>query len=363
MHLYDLINRDDLERGISEKLINIREAHDGQRIYNYSDAALFTPGAWDNPAVRQCRGLITDPDGNVIARPWAKFFNHGQVEAGALDLDAPVEVTDKMDGSLGVIHVDHSGSLRVATRGSFESEQAFHATDWLTEREWRLVHVDKVTPLVEIIYPGNRIVCDYGDRDELVLLGGVNIETGDYHGPSEVGKEVGWPGAVADDFPYGTLRDALAAPPRPGAEGLCVRYLSEPRIVKIKQDDYVALHRIVTGLSERTVWQHIIDGNELGYLLGPLPDELHTWTRSVWDRIHSEALAIAGRAMDAHAYHLQRLPEGWTRGDYAVCAKAEKGLTPYMFNLLDGRNPMPSILRTLKPAGDTRARPTSEATA
>ena len=50
---------------------------------------------------------------------------------------------------------------------------------------------------------------------------------------------------------------------------------------KIKQDDYVALHRIVTGLSERTVWQHMTDGRPLAELLDGLPDELHTWTRDV----------------------------------------------------------------------------------
>jgi RNA ligase len=363
MNLYDLIDRDNLERGIADKLINIREAHDGQRIYNYTDGAMYTPGAWDNPAVRQCRGLIVDPDDFVVARPWAKFFNHGQAEAGALDMGARVEVTDKMDGSLGIIHIDESGSLRVSTRGSFESEQAFHATDWLTERRWALADVDRYTPLVEIIYPGNRIVCDYGDRDELVLLGAVDIETGEYHGPAGAARLCGWPGALADDFPYGTLRDALAAPPRPGAEGLCVRYLDRPHIVKIKQDDYVALHRIVTGLSERTVWQHIVDGGELSELLAPLPDELHEWTRGVWDRIHGDALGVASRVVTTHAYILDRLPDGWQRRAYAEKAKAEGALAPYLFQMLDGRNPLPSILHTLKPAGDTRARPTSEAVA
>ena len=90
-----------------------------------------------------------------------------------------------------------------------------------------------------------------------------------------------WP--VTDTFAYGTLAAALAAPPRPGAEGLVVRYIEQPpqRLVKIKQDDYVALHRIVTGLSERTVWQHMTDGRPLAELLDGLPDELHTWTRDV----------------------------------------------------------------------------------
>lgn len=58
----DLVHPANLASALDAKLITIRESDDGQRIYNYSDAAMYTPGAWDNPAVRQCRGLIVDQD-------------------------------------------------------------------------------------------------------------------------------------------------------------------------------------------------------------------------------------------------------------------------------------------------------------
>lgn len=364
MYVHDLIDPADLDRGINERLINVRHSDDGQRIYNYSDAAMYTSGAWDNPAVRQCRGLIADQDGKVVARPWAKFFNYGQKEAGALDLAAPVEVTDKMDGSLGIIHLDEAGELRVATRGSFESDQAKHATTWLRSRlePFDLIDLDTFTLLVEIIYPDNRIVCDYGGRDELVLLGAVHIDTGAYYGPTDAALVAHWPFARAHTFSHSTLRDSLAAAPRPGAEGLCVRFLDHPHVVKIKQDDYVLLHRIVTGLSERSVWQHMSDGGTLPDLLGPLPDELHDWTRGVWQRIDAAANQANWHARDVHRSILERLPLGHSRGDYAEQAKRHPN-TSLLFQLLDGRDPHPVILRSLKPAGDNRARPTSEATA
>lgn len=361
--LFDLVTLADYKAGIDEKLITVREDGAGLTILNYSDAALYTPGAWDNPAVRTCRGLIVDEDWRIVARPWAKFFNHGQAEAGRLDMDAPVEVTDKMDGSLGIIHRNLAGDLTVATRGSFQSDQAVHATAILRERYGNLENVDTVTPLVEIIYPGNRIVCDYGDLNDLVLLGGVEIQTGTYLSPTETAGRVAWNGPTVDTFPYATLEDALAAKPRPGAEGLCVRYLHEPRIVKIKQDDYVALHRIVTGLSERTVWEHMSEGRSLDDLLAPLPDELHDWTREVWDRLAADTARLRQASEVAHLTILANLPDGWTRGDYAAIAKKHSGLTPWLFNLLDGRDPTDKILRTLKPAGDTRAKAYSEAVA
>lgn len=363
MNLFTLIPRPAYEAAVAGKLISVREDGAGLRILNYTDAALYTPGAWDNPAVRVCRGIIVDQDWNVRARPWAKFFNHGQAEAGDLDLTAPVEVTDKLDGSLGIIHRTLSGAQRVASRGSFESDQAIHATSVLNARYPDLASIDSITPLVEIIYPANRIVVDYGDADDLVLLGGVVIETGEYLGPADTMAYVAWMGPTAKVFEYATLRDALAADDRAGMEGLCVRYLAEPRIVKVKQDDYVRLHRIVTGLSERAVWQHMVDGKMIGDLLGPLPDELHDWTRDVWKRIDLEACSMEARARDAHHLILDALPFGWTRGEYAEQAKQHAPLTPYLFQLLDGRDPRVSILKTLKPAGDTRAKAFSEAVA
>ena len=69
-HLYDIINPGQLAQGVADKLINARESGDGLTILNYTDAAMYTPGAWDNPAVRACRGLIHDAAGTVLARPW-----------------------------------------------------------------------------------------------------------------------------------------------------------------------------------------------------------------------------------------------------------------------------------------------------
>lgn len=364
MKLFDLVSRDNLDAALNDKLITVRDDGQNQRILNYSDAALYTAGAWGNPAVRTCRGLIVNDQDDVVARPWAKFFNHGQAEAGDLDLGAPVEVTDKLDGSLGILHLDSTGAPRIATRGSFFSDQAIHATELLRERYSDLrVNLDQVTPLFEIVYPANRIVVNYGDRDDLILLGGVDIETGEYLSPSQVALEIGWNGPKTQVFGYKTLHDALAAPTRPGMEGLCVRFLSEPRIVKIKQDDYVRLHRIVTGLSERTVWEHMGEGKPLDDLLGPLPDELHQWTRDVWGGLLHQLAAVHETATAAHRDILDDLGSDFERRDYALRAQEHAHLRPYLFNLLDGRDPTPAILRTLKPAGDTRAKTISEATA
>lgn len=128
--------------------------------------------------------------------------------------------------------------------------------------------------------------------------------------------------------------------------------------MKIKQEDYVALHRIVTGLSERTVWQAMVDGKSVHDLLDGIPDELHPWVREVWQGIRDAAGNIYDRAHDAHNLIMASPPPG--RREYAEQAKQASPLTPYLFQILDGRDPYPAILKTLRPTGDTRAKTYSE---
>lgn len=84
-----------------------------------------------------------------------------------------------------------------------------------------------------------------------MLLGGVDIA-------SERTVDVtGWPGPVAERFPYPTFAAALAAPPRPGAEGLVVYIPRLDERIKLKQADYVTLHRLIFGLTTRRVWERL----------------------------------------------------------------------------------------------------------
>lgn len=279
-------------------------------ILNYTQRCQYDH-AWTNTS-RACRGLIYNTDTmEVVARPWPKFHNYGEHEDGTLDMDAPCYVTDKMDGSLGILYPTFDGCA-IATRGSFESEQAIHATELLRERYPTFSPRPGLTYLFEIIYADNRVVLDYGDMDDLVLLGVLDTETGlDYQGYFH------WPGPFCEIMPGTTLADALALPPRPNAEGVVVTYLTGLK-VKIKQDDYVALHRIMTHLNARNVWEvaavracaHIIhDAKHWGSFLGidparaeevialedgwldGVPDEFFGWVSQVMTDAQASALA------------------------------------------------------------------------
>lgn len=291
LYIWDLFDLTCLDKSVEDGYVRVQEhPTEPLKIYNYTEKTQFE-SAWDI-ITRTCRGLIVDAHGVVVARPFAKFFNYGDSLTGELDLSAPAEVVDKMDGSLGILYPTSDG-YAVATRGSFTSLQAVHATALFQARYGDFEPPAGMTALFEIVYPENRIVCDYGGADDLFLLGAVDIASGTVVGPDWVS---GWCGPQATVFTVRTLGEALAMPPRPGAEGLVVRLLMSGHMVKIKQADYLALHKIVTSLNARSVWEALGEGRSVADICEPLPDEFHAFVRKVADELLSEQASILAEA-------------------------------------------------------------------
>lgn len=123
----------------------------------------------------RCRGLVVDEStGRIAAWCLPKFFNHSQHNgqypfAPPLPTE-PFEVYDKVDGSLAIVF-HFAGAWRVASKGSFISEQAQWAQQHLDRADTGALDVT-VTYLAEALYPENRIVVNYGERRDLVLLAG-----------------------------------------------------------------------------------------------------------------------------------------------------------------------------------------------
>ena len=365
--LADLIPFDLLWSADREGLISRREhpAFPELVILNYTPKAQFE-NAW-NTATVTARGLIFNQNtGEVLARPFRKFFNYGQsnsINKFEFDLDAPVyHVADKLDGSLGIGYRLPSGEWAIATRGSFDSEQARHATAWLAEhpevRAWMDTEEEwGCTPLFEIIYPENRIVVNYGIHDALMALGSIEIQDGHFHPATEVTRR-------AASFPeYHTLREVLAAPVRFNAEGFVV-WIDPWTAVKIKQADYVELHRVVTGLNRKAIWREVQLGPEsFKAFLAQLPDELYSWAQGVADELNEQ---YAERMQDIdHAYQgIMELVEiqreaaveyeptrGWIAG---IIQRYASDVSGYMFSLLDGRDISDKIWREIEPRGSER---------
>jgi RNA ligase len=364
VHLYDLTALDELQWLLANGYI--REAEhptEPLRIINYTDRAMTKPELFDQiPALNHCRGLIWNTDtGEIVARPFRKFWNYGQPQAVEIALDASVIVTDKVDGSLGILYRRPSdGRYAIATRGSFTSPQALHGTEVLQERYPDFVPMDDDTLLFEIVYPENRIVLDYGTEDNLFLLGAVEKQRGFVVAPEIAARYHGWEGPRAHTFVYRTLAEALAAPPRTGAEGMVVRQRGTDRMIKLKQEDYVRLHKIVFGLTEKSVWRAVVAGDPLGVILEPIPDEFHPWVREVYGRIRGRAAEWGqrvrgeyGRVMDSIAW--DEFDERGAKAEFASFVKDDPDAWAY-FLLYTGRGAdieQRYIEKYLEPVGST----------
>ncbi len=160
---------EDLPKLVAEKLITKRKhpAHP-LWIYNYSPSAVnLKPDEWPE-ALNDCRGLILTEDGTIVGRPFRKFWNFEPNRDNLIvDGELPV-VYEKLDGSLGILCF-YQGERIYATRGSFESDQAKWFQNKLRSSSYP-PYEPGLTYCFEIIYPANRIVVDYGDSEEVVLL-------------------------------------------------------------------------------------------------------------------------------------------------------------------------------------------------
>lgn len=255
VHLRDLIDEELLADAVAERMVSVR--HDGDlRIFNYTPRATYSRH-W-NPATLLCRGLIVDADDRVIARPFPKFFGASEPDAAPVPQGVPMVVTAKFDGSLGIAYHHPAGGVRLATRGSLASEQAVEATRIWNEQYSKVRFGHGITPLFEIVYPANRVVVDYGDMRDLVLLAVIDIRTG---ADLPIGC-MDWPGPVAEMHSFDSFAELaghVAAGSGSGGEGYVVRFdtgADAPHVrFKFKFPDYVVAHRIVTGLNSLRVWE------------------------------------------------------------------------------------------------------------
>lgn len=286
-----LINTDEIKKRIELGYIR-SQSHDTAPlfIFNYTEKCQFER-AWDEHTM-MCRGLITDIDGRVVARPFTKFFNLEE-HTGEDSKLPPIpledfEVTEKLDGSLGILYWIGNKPL-IATRGSFNSDQAIKATN-IFQTKYAELNFDKnKTYLFEIIYPENRIVVDYGGVEDLFLLSVIDIESGkDLPLPN-----IGVP--LVKRFDGITDLKELTDKQEENKEGFVIRFSSGMR-VKIKFEEYKRLHRLITGVNARSIWDLLRNNQPFDELLEKVPDEFYKWVEQTRDNLVTKYNKIENQA-------------------------------------------------------------------
>ncbi len=242
------------------------------RIYNYTETVQFEK-KWDY-ITTACRGLVVEiPSGKIVARPFPKFFN---IEEKCHTASEHFEVYEKIDGSLGILF-RYNGEIIMATRGSFTSDQAKKGLEIFWNKYEKYVDdlftyraegaKNAKTILFEIVYPENRVVVKY-DEEKLVMLGAYDK----YHLEMDYDNLPPWPDKVKkfDGLDY----KAIQALNWPNSEGFVVKFDNGCRC-KIKFEDYIRLHRVMTNFSSKAVWECLKNGKDLHEILKDTPDEFY----------------------------------------------------------------------------------------
>jgi RNA ligase len=242
-------------------------------IWNYSPKVQYER-LWDDITI-QCRGLVTNSKGEIVARPFKKFFNYEEYTSEEIPNEL-FDVFEKMDGSLGILF-NYEDEWIFATRGSFTSPQSIKGKQIL-DANYNVGELFKNhTYLFEIIYPENRIVVDYGDEEKLVLLGAFDTKSGVEICGTEL-KELEGFELVMTYKTWGETYDLLKEEISKNREGYVIRFKNGFRM-KIKGDEYIRLHRILTNISNRDIWKYLKENIPLDELLEKVPDEFYYWVK------------------------------------------------------------------------------------
>ncbi len=299
-------------------------------IWNYSEKVQYDD-LWDDVTI-MCRGLITDIEGNVIAKAFNKFFN---IEQNRHKESKSFEIYDKMDGSLGILF-NYQDEWILATRGSFASEQAIKGFEILQRYNYQTLD-DNLTYCFEIIYPENRIVLDYGNKEALVLLAifdedGNERRIENYDNIFEVVKKY-------DFKDYKEIKNLNWD----NSEGFIVIFSNGERC-KIKFENYVELHRKLSNISEKAVWELICEKRDVKEFLDIIPDEFHKqvkqWYWGIMLNFSNTEIRVRNK--------FYQLPEFETRKDFALAIKDDSDKA-MLFKLLDNKDIYDDICKLIKP--------------
>jgi RNA ligase len=265
----------------------------------------------------------------------------------------------------------------LATRGSFTSDQAVRGMEIIKAKYDLNKFEHTVAYLVEIIYPENLIVVSYGE-EKITFLSLVLNRSWKWNENKE-GNELHWTnatiyfhmsGIAKEDFVDTTIHfrgkgkfgmdlyKDLKSRNTKNKEGFVLRFFPSNYRCKIKFEDYIALHRIVTQVSSYDIWENLRDHGKLPEsFLSNAPDEFYDWVRGVETEVNSN-FKFSKSLHSAHVSSILRsgLDDRKIMAEAFMKIRDERVNFAVLFLIADGKDPDRKIWDMVKPK---YSRPTS----
>jgi hypothetical protein len=255
---------------------------------------------WDD-LTEIARGLVIDKEGYIVARTIPNFFNFEEVESTVIPENETFEITEKMDGSLGLLFF-YNDEWIFASRGSFSSDMSKKAVEIFSKKKYYPLDIN-YTYIYEIIYIENTIVVNYGDTEDCFLITAINNHNGFEPKRSELVK-------LFPKIPLVNLLDVSKISYRDSSElfmilrdldldnkeGFVVRFENGLRI-KLKFSNYFKKHYLRTVITDHDIWMNLKEGGDYNELFENVADEHTAWIfdkismfRSKFNEIERQAL-------------------------------------------------------------------------
>lgn len=282
------------------------------------------------PLKREARGLVFDRKGQLISRPYHKFFNVNELEETQhhnLPWNDPHVLLDKVDGSMvrPLVFPEYPG-VRLATKAGI-TDVSMKAEEYLYG-EMESVYVDWLynqskcgfTPILEWWHPENAIVVNYGEKPFFVLTAMRETVTGKYVPLDQI------------DTPFDKVKTVEweYLDKNQGIEGVVVRW-DNGHMVKVKTEWYVRLHKLKDKFdNDFALWQTFVNG-ELDDIVSMLPE-------SDKDRLYVRVNELK-RAMDNNVQRILVDIGKFNNSDPKTYALSEERICPphlqkYVFDFL-----------------------------
>jgi RNA ligase len=248
----------------------IVDERDDYTVINY---LLTYSDTFDSDIKRECRGLIFDKSGNIISRPYHKFFNLGE------KLDTKIEninfmnnhiILEKLDGSMvrpllindEFVLATKMGTTDVAKQADNFIQNKSNYYDFFV-----FCQINNLTPIFEWCSNQQKIVLDY--EDQLILTAIRHLHGGEYVSYDKMkqyANEHELPVVGVLDKNVIDIKDDI------DCEGIVVRF-DNGNMIKVKTEWYTFRHNAKESVQyEKNILKMIFD-NTIDDVVPFLSDE------------------------------------------------------------------------------------------
>lgn len=259
-------------------------------LYNYTDHCTYER-KW-NKYTLNARGTVYEiATGKIVARAFPKFFNFGELAVSKqrnILKQTDFYAFEKVDGSLGIIYF-YDGKWQINTRGSFSSDQAVEGQKILDSGKYstHLMNPD-LTYLVEIIYPENKIIVDYGNDRDLIMLAIIEKETGNEVRPGNMqilANQLGFKHSEIHGFDNIQELIDLQEELSKNEEGYVVLLKNGER-VKFKSKEYLKLAAAMSYMTPLHFWKNMNGSTLPDEFLEAFPEEIREEAEAIAEKLN-----------------------------------------------------------------------------